>query len=98
MACHAGAVTIEESGVQSPRDKTHSPPQWTPSAANRNARLAGAGETVVSCPCPIFKPERTDGEAHPRVERRARVLPSAAQGCARHCETPCRKKQRTFPL
>ena len=28
------------------------------------------------CPCRIFKLERTDGEAHPRLARRARVLPS----------------------
>jgi hypothetical protein len=32
--------------------------------------------TTTSCACRIFKPERTDGEAHPRLARRARVLPS----------------------
>src|ERR1700750_2619137 len=89
MACRAGAVTIEESGVQSARDKTHSPP-------NRNARLAGAVEPVVSCPCRIFKPERTDGEADPRLARRARVLPSAAQGCARHCERLAARSSERF--
>jgi hypothetical protein len=32
---------------------------------------------VSPCPFRIFKPERIDGEAHPRLARRARVLPSA---------------------
>jgi hypothetical protein len=36
----------------------------------------GLRSRVPTCPCRIFKPGRTDGEAHPRLARRARVLPS----------------------
>jgi hypothetical protein len=35
-----------------------------------------ACEFFSGCPCRIFKRERTDGEARPRLARRARVLPS----------------------
>jgi hypothetical protein len=41
---------------------------------------------VQACPCRIFKPERTDCEAHPRLARRARVLRSGRRAeSARLC-------------
>jgi hypothetical protein len=78
-ACLAGAVT-NRGPVSNPRA------QWPNPAVSRLSTHAGEGNDRVStngtkgrfsaCPCRIFKPERTDGEAHPRSARRARVLRS----------------------
>ena len=38
----------------------------------RVLRRSGYRERATPCPYRIFKPERTDGEAHPRLARRAR--------------------------